>query len=632
MVLREPRLVSQIGRFHLGAHHAKVKVLCRSRRSCLGSTTRALDLSRQRRFLADLIRFATPAIVIVVPTIGLVYRANVRASWASLGRDQGIFQYIAWAIANGEVAYRDIRDVNGPVVAMIHLAFQALGGAEEHRFRVLDLLATGASFVVAGACLPFQRRVKLDPPVPWAASVAWALASWAVLSAQYVVYGFWNTAQRESFFDWFVLVSIALLATRVTGGAITTRGARAALMVSGALSFIPWLGKPTFALFTAVSVLSLLWPEGDTPRSIRVRRVGWFVFGGALGLVAPLAFLLLRGDVHAFMRITLYDVPTMYRFIWPRPAAVILGLPWYRQTVILGVLTSGLVGILVITRRLSVRALPIAAMPVVGLVSVVVQAKGFPYHFHPVTLGTTFGWLVALAALWPSDVMNLASKPSRGSRVAVALAAGISLVGASALAVRTELLGPASVYPEPPPNDARDARSLESAERLSAFDRVDFFPRALRDAAEFIDRRTSAEDRVQTYGMDAYLLFLAKRKSATPYVYVYDLNTDAALAGAFDPGGVHPSDEEAMAIRGIRDRHLRDFTQRIEERPPAAFVFIDRSPLMSQGDAVTDFSRHCPDAARWVDSNYVEGANFEGIRVWLRNDLASAEATFPDRD
>ncbi len=28
----------------------------------------------------------------------------------------------------------------------------------------------------------------------------------------------------------------------------------------------------------------------------------------------------------------------------------------------------------------------------------------------------------------------------------------------------------------------------------------------------------------------------------------------------------------------------------------------------------------------------VEGANFEGIRVWLRNDLASAEATFPDRD
>src|SRR5262245_56543356 len=81
-----------------------------------------------------------PAWLVVLPSIGWVWSATVRASWASLGRDQGIFQYLAWAIQNGDVLYRDVRDVNGPIVTIVHLVFLALGGADEHRFRVLDLV------------------------------------------------------------------------------------------------------------------------------------------------------------------------------------------------------------------------------------------------------------------------------------------------------------------------------------------------------------------------------------------------------------------------------------------------------------------------------------------------------------
>src|SRR5690606_23186021 len=139
------------------------------------------------------------------------------------GRDQGIFQYVAWAVTQGEVAYRDVRDVNGPVITLVHLAFLALGGADEHRFRVLDLAITGASFAAAGACLPSlswrsaasrEGGEAAGAPVPLAARAAWSLAAWAALSSQYLAYGFWDTAQRESFLDWFVLVSIALGATR----------------------------------------------------------------------------------------------------------------------------------------------------------------------------------------------------------------------------------------------------------------------------------------------------------------------------------------------------------------------------------------------------------------------------------
>jgi hypothetical protein len=132
--------------------------------------------------------------------------------------------------------------------------------------------------------------------------------------------------------------------------------------------------------------------------------------------------------------------------------------------------------------------------------------------------------------------------------------------------------------------------------------------------------------------MDAYVLFLAHRKSATPYIYAYDLNVDNALHGSFDPGGLQPTTTEAARIQAMRDAHVSDLFARVERKPPAAFVFIDRSPLMTHVDAVEDFSVHCPEVAVWLTEHYRQTADFDGIRVWLRDDLArQAEERAPDK-
>jgi hypothetical protein len=559
--------------------------------------------------IAAVLGSVAPALLVAVPAIGWVWDATVRASWSSLGRDQGIFQYIAWAVGQGDVAYRDVRDVNGPVITIVHAVFQLLGGADEHRFRVLDLACTGLSFVIAGALVPSispSRRVAL--PV----RAAWALAAWVALSAQYVVYGFWDTAQRESFLDWFVLVSISLQATHHGSGDLRSRLTRATLFASGLLSFVPWLGKPTFALFT-ISQLAALALEPE-PFRVRLRRFALFFAGGALGGTLPLAFVVLRGDLGAWARITFVDVPSMYRFIWPRPPSVILSLPGYSSLAWVAVATTAGLVLLVVLRRLPTRALPVALMPAVGLVSVIVQAKGFPYHFHPVTLGVSFGWLVALATAWEVATSADATAGVIARRVGL-------LVASLLVGLRAMYLAWAAPYPLAPRPEARDRASLESASRLSAFDRIDYFPRAMRDAAEYVAARTKPEDRVQTYGMDAYVLFLAGRKSATPYIYAYDINADAAMHGSFDPGGLTPTRDEIERIRSMRDAHARDLAVRLERSPPAAFVFIDRSPLMSWQDSVADFSTHSPEVAVWLFSHYHQAADFEGIRVWLREDL-----------
>ena len=559
-----------------------------------------------------------PALLIAIPAIGWVWEATVRASWSSLGRDQGIFQYVAWAVGEGDVAYRDVRDVNGPVITMVHLGFQLLGGADEHRFRVLDLVCTGLSFVIAGALLPSIAGSEPHRRPGFLVRAAWALAAWVALSAQYAVYGFWDTAQRESFLDWFVLVSIALQATRVASDDPRSRLTMATLFASGLLSFVPWLGKPTFAIFTASQLVALLIEPG--PLRARGRRLALFLAGGAIGVAIPLGFVALRGDLGAWARITFVDVPAMYRFIWPRPASTILSMPGYAALARVAVVTSAGLGALIALRRLPRRAIPIAAMPVLGLVSVVVQAKGFPYHFHPVTLGVSFGWLVALATIWEGAL----GSSGRSSAAVIARRAAV-IIAAILVGARAAYLAWLAPYPPAPAPEACDKASLESGARLSAFDRIDYFPRAMRDAAEYVAARTKPEDRVQTYAMDAYLLFLAGRRSATPYIYAYDLNADAAMHGSFDPGGLSPTDEEIGRIRAIRDAHAQDLAARLESAPPAAFVFVDRSPLMSSTDAVADFSAHCPEAAVWLSSHYRQTADFEGIRVWLRDDLAARE-------
>jgi hypothetical protein len=120
--------------------------------------------------------------------------------------------------------------------------------------------------------------------------------------------------------------------------------------------------------------------------------------------------------------------------------------------------------------------------------------------------------------------------------------------------------------------------------------------------------------------MDPYMLFLAGRLSATPYIYAYDLNVDAALSGGTGSG---PTTEEASRIRDIRAGHEADLLARVEAAPPAAFLFFDGSPLLSKTSAWEDFEEHCPEAAAWVRDRFSETAVFGHDHVWLRRDLGA---------
>jgi hypothetical protein len=344
----------------------------------------------------------------------------------------------------------------------------------------------------------------------------------------------------------------------------------------------------------------------------RKRALAWMAMGGVLGAALPIAFLVAFGDVGAYLRIQFVDVPAMYRFIWPRAVADILSSPWYASQAIVSAVGAVIIAALVLVRAMPRRALVVALMPLCGLVSALVQAKGFPYHFHPVLAGTHFQWLVIVA--WLADRVRVV----RRSRAAIRLVP-IAACALVATKVATDMEDSPEIRAVWLLWGAETPAQRESKEYFARFPEPDFFPFEMRATAAYIRDHTKPGDRVQHYGMDPYVLFLAERASATPYIYAYDLDADYALGGGT---GAVPNAAQAERIRAMRAEHEGDMLARLEAAPPAAFVFLDKSPLIAESDAWLDFASHNPRAGAWVRAHYHETAAFEGDHVWMRSDLA----------
>lgn len=555
-------------------------------------------------------------LVVGLPPLFWVVEASYRASLTTLGRDQGIFQYVAWAIQKGAVDYRDVRDVNGPLTHLVHLIFLALGGRDEHQFRVLDMIVTGAAFALTAACLPGIGR---SGKVRAIERIGWAFAGWVILTGQHLLYLYWDLAQRETFFDWFMLSAVALqlYAERELRNPVG-KHALFVLALAGALGVIPWFGKPTYVIFSAVQVAALL--LNDQATISRKKRLSTLVLGGAVGALTQVAFLLWRGDIRAFLKIYLVDVPAMYRFMLPRSPAEILSLTWGGPMSAIAFGTSLLLLALIWDGQMPRRALGVALLPLGGIVSVLAQAKGFPYHFHPVTAGLHLQWLLLVVWLW--ERYQFAPRKAIFPRA-------LPFVAAAALTLKVAV----SMTTSPHILDlwildkGANAETRGTRDYLVYFEDKDFFPWEMRQTAEYLREHTTPNDRVQIYGMDPYVLFLAERLSATPYIYVYDLNADAALGGSWLPEGLHPNGEQSTKIRALRSEHVDDLYARVKKAPPAAFVFFDKSPLISFEDAWIDFAEHSPEAAAWVHEHYKETAAFAADHIWMRNDLAEKIAT-----
>jgi hypothetical protein len=562
-----------------------------------------------------------PAVVAVVAIVPVVW-ALYAQSFAVLGRDQGIFQYVAWALRHGERPYRDIHEINGPFPHAWYALMQLLGGEDEHVFRSIDTWLLVVVYTLGAATIPRWVGLEVAHHRGARASVTWALAGLSVLGAQYARYDWWHTAQRESLYALLTFASLSLQAI-----AHTTKLPRRALVALGFAGFftaLPWSGKPPCAIFAVMQAAVLVYDRKSLSiplwRALLAAIAGMTAAGGAM-----LAFVVAYEDLPRGI-VMLSKVPRLHHTIWNETLSGVYHAYNNAPRLDWGLAILVVFAIVFVALRLPRRALLAAVLPIGGFLVFAGQGKAFPYHLHMMTLGTAVAELVVLAAIarfLERAGTDAASLPPRLAPFLAPLTAGaiVATIGLGAISAEDAWLSPgrrghwASAGATPA---KRATRAY-----VDHFPWGDFSANDLRDAAAYLSFHTLPDERIQTYGFDPYLLFLARRKSASPVIYNFELNVDAALRGG---PGARPSTELKRWLMDYREEAESLVLRSVESVPPAAFVMIDRSPFSYPEDAEHDLEEHCPRLHRWMSERYEPTASFGSIRIWLRRDAKARSA------
>jgi uncharacterized membrane protein YbhN (UPF0104 family) len=494
-----------------------------------------------------------------------------------LARDQLIFQYTAWAVDHGQRLYRDIHDVNGPLITGLHWLSQAFGGQEDAIMRWQDLALQSAVFASLGALLPELVR---DVQVTLGERLRWAAITLVGLLATYLSDDFWNTLQRESSCFVFVLGSCML---QVIALRPQYRRSHAWLLAAGFVGGIAWLGKPSFLLFAPFQVAAVLLASRRWTRALTLSA------GFVLGAACMFALASTYGDMTAWLRLMSQDVPRAYRFL---PALSFAEL-WQRALgaqLMIAVTLVALGAYLVHTRRLAVRALPLVLLALPALGNVIAQGKGFIYHYEPTRVAAHLAALLIVLTCW-----QLArERRTTGPRM-LALTATLLLTAWTTRAVATSEAQNAVVMLDP-----NNPWRLDLRLRLREFSTPDFRLEDDRDVADYLRRTTREDERIQIFGMDPAILFRARRLSATPYIYGWDVALQTAFDGARAVGA---SEAQLRAIQEIETRRCADFTSRMRSQPPSRFAISDVGVFLQPSPRAALDAR-CPHALDFVRTHY----------------------------
>ena len=203
-------------------------------------------------------RLATGLNVLLAVAAGcLLWRS---LDWPLVG-DATIFHFIAAQMQNGAVPYRDIIDINMPLIYFIHLAVVAIGGLGDVAWRAFDLAATA---LVSGLILVLV----------WPAGRASAIQAALIVLLIHLLLGPYSAGQRD------YLLSIPALAVALVSAEAAENPQRRwiYLLLAGVFAMTAAAIKPSGAMLLALPAVTMA--------QMRLHEAAWITIGAAgTGLV-----------------------------------------------------------------------------------------------------------------------------------------------------------------------------------------------------------------------------------------------------------------------------------------------------------------------------------------------------------
>jgi hypothetical protein len=291
--------------------------------------------------------------------------------WPLVG-DATIFHFIAVQFQMGAVPYRDIFDINMPLIYYIHAAVVAIGGMGDVAWRAFDLTAAA---LMSGLILMLV----------WPAGRAVAMLAVLMVLVTHFLLGPYSAGQRD------FLMSIPALAAALASAraAEDQEHGRFYLMLVGVLAMTAASIKPSGLLLLLLPVFA---------RVERDWRAPLWVFLGAAGTgILVFGTLAAWGGLEPF-------ITTMQKMM-PRYAS--LGartVPEISEDVVVWLApTAGLAlaAVLNIPAPKPPRVRVMIGLTLFGLIHLLVQRKGWFYHVYPLGIGLACWGAWSLASLPP---------------------------------------------------------------------------------------------------------------------------------------------------------------------------------------------------------------------------------------
>ena len=289
--------------------------------------------------------------------------------WPLVG-DAAIFHFIAGQMQMGAVPYRDIVDINMPLIYFIHLAVVAIGGMGDVAWRAFDLAAAA---LMSGLILALV----------WPAGRAPAILAALVVLMTHLLLGPYSTGQRD------YLMSIAALAAALVSSraAENPPGRSIELALAGAFAATAASIKPSGLILLALPAVAMA--------GLRWREAAWIIAGAAVTGLLLLGLLAGSGGLWAFVG--------MVREVMPAYASLNSGTisDAFRDTLVWLAPAGGLAlaAALNVAAPKPPRVRAMIGLTLFGLIHLLVQRKGWFYHVYPLGIGLACWGAWSLAAL-----------------------------------------------------------------------------------------------------------------------------------------------------------------------------------------------------------------------------------------
>jgi len=396
-------------------------------------------------------------------------------------RDEGGYAYIAWRMTLGEMPYLDWFDQKPPGIFGVYRLAIAFTDAA-----VVGARALAAVFSAAAATALFYLvRELLGARVGWVAALLLAF-----LSADPMVHG--SIANTELFMLPGIIIA-TLLVLRASASAktpiATTIAAGAAIGIAMAFKQVAASNLPFFLLAFGLRV------RGPG----RWRRLAAFTAWLGVGVVAVwlpiLGWLALRGALAAAIDATfLHNLAYAGALPVSRRLELLMayGEPLLRSQAVAWAFAA-LGGVLIAARRDRLAAYFLGGFALANAVGVSAGGNFFPHYFQQL--------LPAIAALAAVAVCGARARVEP-SRWRVGALGGLALAPLVLTTVPLWMVSPAAAIQRIYPHNSFASMPMIANE---------------------IESLTAADDPVFVFGTEPEILFDARRRSATRYIYLFPL-------------------------------------------------------------------------------------------------------------